>query len=66
MSWRGDLKLLYVAPGRLMIYSFLDLLGRMHQQGRIALFTTDEAHCVSKWGHDFRPEFSRGLVLPGG
>lgn len=61
--YRGDLKLLYVAPERLMQDSFIELLDSLQAENAIALFAIDEAHCVSQWGHDFRPEYRALTVL---
>ncbi len=60
---RGELKLLYVAPERLMTEGFLNQVEHLQQENRIALFAIDEAHCVSQWGHDFRPEYRALTVL---
>ena len=51
---RGELRLVYVAPERLLKPDTLDLLKR----AKVALLAVDEAHCISQWGHDFRPEYA--------
>src|SRR5437868_12223951 len=53
----GTLKLLYVAPERLMGENFLYLLDEVENNVGLSLLAVDEAHCVSEWGHDFRPEY---------
>ncbi len=59
----GELDLLYVAPERLVTPGFLARLDQIRADHGIALFAIDEAHCVSQWGHDFRPEYLGLSVL---
>jgi ATP-dependent DNA helicase RecQ len=51
---KGELRLIYIAPERLVKSETLDLLKR----AKVALLAVDEAHCISQWGHDFRPEYA--------
>ena len=60
---RGELTLLYAAPERVTTARFLAQLDAMHQRGKLSLFAIDEVHCVSQWGHDFRPEYRALTVL---
>lgn len=55
----GQVDILFVTPERFRKPEFRDVLGELVKQGRLRLLAVDEAHCISQWGHDFRPDYSR-------
>lgn len=69
LALKGEYRLVYVSPEKLLGSGFIDAVANLHKRAPLALVAVDEAHCVSEWGHDFRPEYrSLHLVrskLPG-
>ena len=59
------IKLLYVTPEMVATVNFREMLSRLHRNGGLAFIAIDEAHCVSEWGHDFRPDYLKLGELRG-